>query len=233
MPLYLEAQTKSAKSYTLIAFEDSDKVPAYRENVEFMEAVLKDCGLKFQSHQAPVLRGLQLVDSGDADFFIAATKSAGERYKNLIPSSFPYIKSTIWVFFNKDSKQLRASDSLKGLSGVVLLNSPLVLLDSATPTSNMTEVSTVEQGLEMLLAKHVDFLLANKAVVQGIIDQSSKKYAKIDVKSKPLYELNLYFWTHKRNQSVMPLIEGKLKEALKVKNHSQLKYLKSVLNTSP
>jgi len=168
IPHFLVA-AQDSRTYTLVTFEQLDEVPAYKEATEFIEDVLKESHLKINVIKAPVIRGLQIVDSGQADFFIAASPSAPTGFKNLTVTSFPYLKSHLGVFFHKDSEGFKKGVPLSELVGVTLLNSPKVFLDTAKRDLKMTGVSSVNQGLKMILAKEADFLLTNRAVDQGII----------------------------------------------------------------
>lgn len=230
LPRELIAANKPT-TLTLITIEHYKNVPLYKEATEFIHAVLQENQMDINVVEAPLSRGLQMVNSGEADFFIAAAPSVAASFKNMLPTSFPYLKSHLWIYFRNDSEKFKKGISLNKLDGVALLNSPMVFLKGKGKDLKLTGISSAKQGLMMILHKRADYILANKAVIQGIIDESPKEFEVLDQKS--LYEQDLFLWTHKKNKALLPELEKQLKIALKSKQNAKYHYLNTILNIDP
>ncbi|WP_413586639.1 substrate-binding periplasmic protein [Bdellovibrio sp. HCB274] len=205
------------KVYTLVTIENASKISSYKELGDMMTAVLKDSGIKSRIIEMPVERGMRLVDSGQADFFIASDLAIQDTYKNLVPSSFPFIKTHIWVFHRADDSRFQNKNPTPQMNGVALLNDPAVSAIVKKKKLKVIGVQSSMAGLQMLLTRRADFYVGTMGTVDVLLAATPGERKKISNVKEPLAPYDVYFWAHKKHAALMPTISKNLKKAMSKK----------------
>ncbi|WP_374029001.1 substrate-binding periplasmic protein [Bdellovibrio bacteriovorus] len=216
---------------TLVVLEESQKIPTYTDLVKFVSDVLKDSKIEVKTIEAPMERGLHLVNSGEADFYIVGPLPLKERFQNLIPTEIPYVKTYNWVYFRVDDPRFKKKIVTKDMKGVALLNNPAIFRSEKAGDLNIIGVSNSIVGINMLLSKRVDYYIGTRGTVQSILETQPELQKKIDHLEKPFGEYNAYLWTHKKHTSLMPQINKSLRKILK-SDTAKYKYIQETLNKS-
>lgn len=179
--------------------------------------VFNRLGLSWEYQEYPGKRRDALLDNGLVDGELSRVLTYGNDHTDLVRvNESPF--SISMSMFGNNNLTINNIEELKGLNfriGVLRgSKQPNQILDDLisrgfVDKKDKYEFNTYESGLSMLFNNRIDLILGNEF---GIIDQIQLKnspgfHKVLEISSYPIYS-----YLHKKNTSLVPLIEETLKE---------------------
>jgi hypothetical protein len=216
----------SHKAIMAIPIHDPSAV-SVMELIELMISALKDVGIDVTTQIIPPIRSLEMTGKGEIDFTLNDDLVGEVDRKNLLSTSFPYLYARARVFSRKNDSTFKI-EQLEKYKGAVTLNSSGIIHKAKELKLQYTETKSVEQNLQLLHAKRVDYVIAmeslgiNAAKKVGLTDE-------ITMHKKMFALIPMYFTMNKKYEAKLPEIEKALRHRIH-KDANKYPAIKEALN---
>ena len=185
-----------------------------------LSKIYNNIGLNITISPLPGKRAQYAANYGNKDGEIMRIWTYGDENPNSIrvPTPYYYLETMPFVLKNSDikieTKEALANYRLTKIRGVKHTN------NITKGLSNIYEMSSTEDMFKLLLSGKVDVVLTN--TIDGNLALTRLGLNNVISMNKPLARLPLYHYIHKKNQSLIPLID---KEIKRLKDNGQLAQL--------
>ncbi|SMF02579.1 substrate-binding periplasmic protein [Pseudobacteriovorax antillogorgiicola] len=205
----------STQSLTFaLPFEDVSSIKIYGKRFSsFYESVFSPINRDVKFVYYPSKRSLQIADSGVIDGEAARLAGLLEygMVQNLIRIEPPITEVQTRVFGETNHPPIKDWQALAKMGGRVGLQRGMVIWAARARKHGvkLVELNRIGQGLDLLVAKRIDYLIAAGGITEKVIHAKNQGDK---VEALGTLDLdNIHLWLHKKHQDLIPQVEKQIR----------------------
>ncbi|MDG0816838.1 substrate-binding periplasmic protein [Bdellovibrio svalbardensis] len=197
--------------------EGYDKLLVIQELEDFFVQSLKREGITVSFTPLPLGRSSSLVSKGTLDGELIRSELVAQNYPNIIISSKPLGFIEYHILYKIKNTTIN-EDQLNKSRGLVILNTLTVKEDLKRRDLGAEEISSIEQGLQMLKSGRADYLILPDPIIASLKISSPKTFVDVRIGKQYFQKVPLYFCLNKKHLELLPKIEKALSKSLQEKS---------------